>query len=233
MFAIAYDWLYDHWTNNQRDAMMWSMLNLGLSFGIQALTPGDSPSYGWWTGIPKNTAQINGNWNCVCNGGLTLAALAIVDRDPTGMATQILSMTAENAAQNCFQAANSDGTWTETANYWYFGTTGAAEMVSALTTAYGDDRGLTASNPGWELTSLFHIYVQGQTSLFNYGDCGPNKYSTTANSLLLWGDIYNQPLYTLYQRDHYDTPEPWSMFWYNPGSGRHLVGWTGIGQVLP
>ena len=213
-FAIGYDWLYDYWTDARRDALMWSMLNLGLSYGYGSLS-GDAADNGWywWTGNPT---EINGNWNCVCNGGLTLAALAIIDRDPTGLAAKTLALTVPNARANCFQGAHADGTWAETANYWYFGTTGAAEMVSSLITSYGDDRGLSASNPGWSLTSLYHMYVQGMTSLFNYGDCGPNKYSTNANSLMLWGNLFNTPRYTLYQRDHYDASEPWSMFWYDP-----------------
>lgn len=215
MFAIGYDWCYDYWTDAQRDAIMWSIINLGLHYGQLALTnDASASSYSWWAG--SSTSTINGNWNCVNNGGLTMAALAIIDRDPTGIASQVLSLTVPDAKANCFQGAQADGTWQETANYWYFGTTGAAEMVSSLITSYGDDRGLSASNPGWNLTSLYHIYSQGMTSLFNYGDHGPNKYSTTANSLLLWGSIFNQPRYTLYQRDHYDSPEPWSMFWYDP-----------------
>ena len=70
---------------------MWSILNLGLSFGYSALSLDASASgYSWWTGTPS---EINGNWNCVCNGGLTLASLAIIDRDPTGMAAKVLALT--------------------------------------------------------------------------------------------------------------------------------------------
>ncbi|WVN85424.1 uncharacterized protein L203_100570 [Cryptococcus depauperatus CBS 7841] len=216
-FAIGYDWLYDFWTDEQRDALMWSMLNLGLSFGYASLSNDPSASkYNWWAGTGVGNNEINGNWNCVINGGLTQAAVAIVDRDPTGLAQKILDRAPANAWGNCFQGANSDGTWAETANYWYFGTTGAAELVNALVSAFGDDRGLPESNSGWNLTSLYHIYVQGMTSLFNYGDHGPNKFSATANSLLLWSHIFKEPRYALYQRDHYDASEPWSMFWYDP-----------------
>jgi hypothetical protein len=215
-FAIGYDWLYDAWTDEQRDNIMNWILTYGLSFGLNALTRNQAGSaYSWWTGTPT---EVNGNWNCVNNGGLTLAALAIVDRDTTGVAKQIIDLAVPNAAANCFQGPSSDGTWAETANYWYFGTTGAAELVSALITSYGDDRGLLNANPSFNLTSLYHIYVQGMTSLFNYGDHGPNKYSSTANSLLLWGDLYKTPRYALYQRDHYDASEPWSMFWYDPAT---------------
>lgn len=215
-FAIGYDWMFDAWTDAQKTTIRTAIINNGLQWGVNALT--QSVGYNWWTGVApgKGSSLIDGNWNCVCNGGLILGALAVVDEDTSNTAQQILSLAPASSQANCFQGAYNDGTWAETANYWYFATTGAAEMVSALTTAYGDDGGLANSNPGWSLTSLFHIYVTGMTSLFNYGDHGPNKFSTTANSLLLWGSIFSRPLYTLFQRDRYDASEPFSMFWYDP-----------------
>ena len=224
MFAIGYDWLYDYWNDEERGKLVSTMLTYGLNYGAAALS-GDSSasSFNWWTG---NSNQINGNWNCVCNGGLLMAALAIVDADTTGTAQKIIDLAVPNAKSNCFQGAYADGTWAETSDYWYFGTTGAAEMVSALMTSYGDDRGLTTVNPGWKLTSLFHIYSQGMTSKFQFGDHGPNKFSSTANSLFLWADVFDEPRYALYQRDHFDASEPWSMFWYDPATSG--TWWDGL-----
>ena len=69
------------------------------------------------------------------------------------------------------------------------------------------------------------MYVYGLTSLFNYGDHGPNKYSTTANAMMLYASQYNQPQYALFQRDRPDAAEPWSMFWYDPSiSGAYWDG---------
>lgn len=65
-FAYAYDWLYDVLGQQRREAVMWSIINLGLQQGMTQY----NTAAGWW----KNT---NGNWNCVCNGGLLLGALAI------------------------------------------------------------------------------------------------------------------------------------------------------------
>jgi len=206
-YAIAYDWMYDAWSDEQRTAIMWSILNLGISKGLDAY---NGASFGWWT------MNVNGNWNCVSNGGLTLGALAILGDDPTGMASSMLDHTVDNAKQNCALGPSTDGTWSETANYWYFGTTGHAEMTSSLITATGSDYGLLTVNPSFKETALYHMYVQGQTSLFNYGDHGPNKYSTTANALIFYGSQYNIPMYTLYQRDHIDAAEPTAMFWYDP-----------------
>jgi len=208
-YAIAYDWLYDMWTDVQKSQMRTTLIQYGLQPGLTGL---NDPNVGWWS---KN--GTNGNWNCVSNGGLTLASLAILHDDTSGIPEKILGMTVNNAKQNCALGPSDDGTWSETANYWYFGTTGHAEMTSALITATGSDYGLlSTANPNFVKTGIYHMYVQGATSLFNYGDHGPNKFSTTANSMMFYAQQYNQPSYALFQRDQHDAAEPWSMFWYNP-----------------
>ncbi|KAI0778382.1 chondroitin AC/alginate lyase [Trametes elegans] len=206
-YAIAYDWLYDVWSPEQRSQILTSLKFYGLEVGNSAY--GNS-STGWWAN------GIEGNWNCVSNGGLTLGALAILGDDDSGLAEEILGKSIPNAKENCIFAVSSDGTWSETANYWYFGTTGLAEMTSALITATGSDYGLLTNNPALNLTGLYHMYVTGPGSLFAYGDHGPNKFSTTANSLIFWGGVLNRPEYVLFQRDQHDAPEPNSMFWYDP-----------------
>ncbi|TBU63749.1 chondroitin AC/alginate lyase [Dichomitus squalens] len=206
-FAIAYDWLYDAWSSDQRSAILSSMMFYGLEPGLNAYS---NTSTGWWAN------NIEGNWNCVSNSGLTMGALAVLGDDTSGTAEAILGKSIPNALTNCIFAVSSDGTWSETANYWYFGTTGLAEMTSSLLTATGSDFGLLKNNPNLNKTGLYHMYVTGPGSLFAYGDHGPNKFSTTANSILFYGDQLQHPEYVLFQRDQHDAPEPNSMFWYNP-----------------
>lgn len=157
-----------------------------------------------------------GNWNCVCNGGLTLGALAILGDDTTGAASKILSHTVDNAKTNCAFGVTDDGSWTETPNYWYFGTTGHAEMSAALISATGSHYGLLDTNPNFWKTGLYHMYVNGPGTLFDYGDHGPGKFSSTANGMFLYSTSYQHPEFALFQRDQHDAAEPWSMFWYDP-----------------
>lgn len=199
--------MYDAWTDDKKATIRSQMIKYGLGLGIDGFVKNTQ----WW----KNTG-IYGNWNCVCNGGLTVGALAIIDDDDTGTAQQMLGFTVPNALTNCVYAPSSDGTWAETPNYWYFGTTGHAEMTGALISASGDDFGMLKTNPNFFLTGLYHMYSAGPTSQFDWGDHGPNKYSATANSMFLYGKEYNMPAYTLFQRDQHDAPDPWSMFWYDP-----------------
>lgn len=209
-YAIAYDWLYDQWTSDQKASIIWTMIEYGLNNGVTCYSSNDPLYYGWWT---NNTM---GNWNCVCNNGLTMGALAILGDDTSGIAQQLLGMTVSNAVQNCALAPSSDGTWSETSDYWYFGTTGHVELSASLLSATGSSYDLLDVNPGLNLSSLFHMYGTGPGSLFNYGDTGPNKFTATANGLFFYGGYYNQPAYQLFQRDQADAPDPWTMFWYDP-----------------
>ncbi|KAK7033651.1 hypothetical protein VNI00_012651 [Paramarasmius palmivorus] len=188
-YGIAYDWLYDAWSDDQKGQIRDWLNQFGLGPGAKAYTD-STASYAWW----KN--NIRGNWNY--------------------NARTVLSNAIDNAKANCILATSSDGTWAETANYWYFGTTGHAEMASSLITATGSDYGLLNDNGNFKKTGDFHMYVYGATSLFNYGDHGPNKFSTTANSIIFYASAYNLPQYALFQRDRPDAAEPWSVFWYDP-----------------
>ncbi|KAH9924626.1 uncharacterized protein BXZ73DRAFT_91218 [Epithele typhae] len=183
-FAIAYDWLYDQWTPDQKGQIASTMTTLGLQLGVDYINNGSA----WWAG-----PSITGNWNCVTMSGLTMGALALLGDDTSGLPEKVLGLTVPNALAACAFGPSSDGTWAETANYWYFGTTGHAEMTSSLMTATGSDYGLLSTNPGFEKTVL-----------------------DDANAIIFYGDQYNHPEYVLYQRDQHDAPEPNSVFWYNP-----------------
>ncbi|BGP15469.1 hypothetical protein JCM10213v2_003448 [Rhodosporidiobolus nylandii] len=210
-FALAYDWLYDAWTQEQRDAILWTILNLGLSYGKNVY---DDPSgagadYSWW-------AKVDGNWNCVCNKGMLMGALAIVNEDLTGTAKPMISQALSNAAEHCAFAPSPEGTWSETPNYWYFGTYSHVEMAASLLSATGSTQNLLDVNPGMRYSALYHMYVTGMQGMFQYGDAGPNKYTATANGLMFYGREFDMPVYTLFQRDRGDAPEPMSMFYYDP-----------------
>ncbi|KAK2056644.1 hypothetical protein LY76DRAFT_517984 [Colletotrichum caudatum] len=203
-FSYAYDWLYDVWSVEERNALMWSIVSLGLSKALEAYE-----RHEWFL-------STRSNWNCVTNGGMIIGALAVYHKDPTGVARQLLPLAINNARQYCAQAVESDGTWAETPDYWYFGTQAHAQLASALLTATGSTHQLLTASPGFQNTSLFHIYNYGMTEKFNYGDCGPGKLTATANALLFYGAEFGDPMPILYQRDRPRAADPLSILWYRP-----------------
>jgi hypothetical protein len=66
-FGIAYDWLYDSLTTDQRDTVRQAIIDYGLSYGLESYT-NSSSTYAWWQ-------NVNGNWNC---GEYTLWALIYI-----------------------------------------------------------------------------------------------------------------------------------------------------------
>ncbi len=213
-FAMAYDWLYNDWNTTERSVIRTAIVQYGLVPGQDQY----ATSNGWWK-LPENG---DGNWNCVCNGGLLTGALAIRgDPDTTpaqnAIADSIINSALPNMKANCMRGVYDDGTWAETANYWYFGTNAHGRALSALISATGTDQGLMAMNPNWYKTSYFHMYVSGPGGLFAYGDNGPNKFATTANQLMLYSKLSGDPVPAVYQRDRADASfDPLSMFWYQP-----------------
>ncbi|KAK3986376.1 chondroitin AC/alginate lyase [Cladorrhinum sp. PSN332] len=201
-FAVAYDWLYDAWSVKEREAIMWSIIDLGLRKGVEAFEREE-----WFL-------SVKGNWNCVTTGGMIVGALAILNEDPTGMSKRVLPRAVESARQYCAQSVDTSGTWVETPDYWYFGSQAHAQLSSALLVATGSTHGMLDSNPAFKGSGLFHIYNQGMTDKFNYGDCGPSKITATANALFFYSTEYHVPEYALYQRDRPDAADPLSMLWY-------------------
>lgn len=151
---------------------------------------------------------------------MIVGALAVYHDEPNSLPERLLRLAVQNTLENCAQSVESDGTWTETPDYWYFGTQAHAQLSSALLSATGSTHGMLTANTAFQDTGIFHIYNYGMTQKFNYGDCGPPKITATANSLLFYANELNRPLYTLYQRDRPDAADPLAMLWYNP----HVAG---------
>ena len=158
-FAIAYDWLYDTWTPQQRAVLRMAIVKHGLEPAL-ALYRGEK---GWWV----NNAD---NWNTVCNGGIALGALSIADEEPK-IAQEIVHAAVRSVACS-MQSFAPDGAWVEGPGYWDYATQYAVTMLAGLESALGTDYGLGAA-PGFSRTALFPIYMTGPAGLsFNFADAG-------------------------------------------------------------
>lgn len=56
-FAIAYDWLYDAWSDEEKTAIMWSLITLGINKGLEA-----HEQEAWFLSAE---GKADGNWNCI------------------------------------------------------------------------------------------------------------------------------------------------------------------------
>ncbi len=117
--AIAYDWLYDAWTDAQRTTIREAIIKHGLKPGLAVYRKG-----GWW---PRATH----NWNQVCNGGMTIGAPWPSPTRSRELAGEILH-DALASVPLAMASYAPDGAWGEGPGYWAYATTYNVVMLAAL-----------------------------------------------------------------------------------------------------
>jgi hypothetical protein len=198
-FALGYDWLHDQWTADQRQVLHTAIVELGLKPGLKAYQ-----GSGWWH-------KSQHNWNQVCNGGLTLGALALADLEPQ-LAGEIL----ENAIRSvplAMQHFAPDGAWGEGPGYWSYATQYNVAMLAALESALGTDYGLSAI-PGFSEAGTFPMYLTGPLDrTFNFADAGAG---TPRPPQLFWlARKFNRPEYAAFEIAH-AKPDALDLVFYDP-----------------
>ena len=185
-FAVGYDWLYDAWTPKQRQTLRTAIVQLGLTPGLNVYRR--SAKGGGWPNSEHN-------WNQVCNGGLTLGALAIADEEPV-LAGEILEQ-AVRSVPRAMRNFAPDGAWAEGPGYWSYATQYNVLMLAGLDSAVGTDYGLSQI-PGFSEAGIFPLYICGPGgTTFNYADAH-------AGSLRPWQQFwfarkFQRPEYAAYQ----------------------------------
>lgn len=157
--ALGYDWLYGYLSPEDRLVVRKAIVEKGLQEGLRAYE-----KKAWWTESPIN-------WNQVCNGGLTLGALAVADEEPE-VAGRMIDL-ARHSIVIAMHTFAPDGGWIEGPGYWGYTTEYTSYYIAAVESALGTDFGLT-SMPGFADTGMFRIQSTGPLGLtFNFADAEP------------------------------------------------------------
>jgi hypothetical protein len=202
--AIGYDWLYDLLTPEQRATVKQAIIEKGIEPAME-LYKGNK---GWVAGVY--------NWTQVCNGGITIGALAIADEEPA-LANTVLSYARRSIAKT-FDEFEPDGAWLEGCGYWNYGTRYAVYFLAALETALGTDFGFTDS-PGFALAGDFRVHMAGPTyRVFNFADGGEGV--GRAGQMFWFANHYHKPLYAWFEASVPASPDAWALLWYAPGGKR-------------
>ncbi|MBI3880606.1 MAG: hypothetical protein HY301_11165 [Verrucomicrobia bacterium] len=98
-FALGYDWLYDYWSATQRTFIRTNIETKGLNAGFTQF----SNHVSW-------SLPTGNNWNLVCNGGLTMGALAL-GSDSETMVEKMLNIGTTNVAWVMQHFTVDDGLW--------------------------------------------------------------------------------------------------------------------------
>jgi len=174
-FAYGYDWLYNWMNEEQRTLVRTNLINKGLKQVMEDYTGkytnqkgsnGEYRSYYWYK------SQMGDNWQFVCTGGASLAALAIGDEaDAKTIAADVLTYSYKKAYTAVRQGYSSvDGTYIEGLGYWDYATYFLGLQSSALLSAAGSDYGLT-DYIGIRKSAEFVCYMSSNyPKAFSFGD---------------------------------------------------------------
>ena len=201
-FGIGWDWLQPLITGADRQAILSGWREKGIGPALDAYRKGTNGS--WRTATH--------NWNQVCNGGNTVAALALADEIPDE-AREIVSAALASVPRALASYAP-DGGWNEGPGYWNYATTYTVYLLSALDTALGTDFGLSKA-PGLDQAGDFRLHFVGPSGeTFNYADAGSGAGEAAC---LFWlGRRYAKPLY--YWQEHtLSRGTAFDLAWFEPG----------------
>lgn len=159
-FGLAYDWLYDALTEDDRAKIRKALVDEALQPYLEITDPQRKPRpAGWWSGV--------NNWNPVCSGGALVAALALGEEYPRS--AEVLAR-ARLGMRSFFDHLQPEGGWDEGTGYWRYGMRYAVMAYAALESAGLGDDGVFA-RPGMRNTGSFAMFFSpGQVFSPSFGD---------------------------------------------------------------
>ena len=165
--GLAYDWIYDYMGEDDKRFIRDAIKSHGFEPAMDDYLDRErNRSYRWYQDQPGD------NWKMVCNGGITIAALAICDED--GVDTEYLADIFGYAFENTYKAVRDfylpDGSYSEGFTYWNYATDYLGYYVSALKTSTGTDYGLADYKPVEDSAYYVKFMCSNKFYSFNFGD---------------------------------------------------------------
>ena len=185
--GIGYDWFYAELSDESKTTIRNAIINKGIN---QSQTDNlvSNLKNNWWL-------ASGNNWNQVCNGGITLGALAVRNEEPE-LAARIIHR-AVITVKLSMDEYEPDGAYPEGPGYWSYGTTYNVALIAGLESVLGTDFGLS-QREGFSKSADYYLHTTGPSGLyFNYADCG---HSGSVNPTVFWFARHFQKPYLLHHQ---------------------------------
>lgn len=180
-FAIAYDAIYDALDAEQRRICEEAILQKALYPALYEYRYGCCATGNRWS-------TSGGNWNPVCNAGILIGAIAIMERD-AALAEEIIGASLAGI-MHCLDGFAPDGAWPEGVGYWHYTVEFICYYFDALYTTAGSVYGYL-DRPGVRETVRYYLAMLGPGGTFNYGDMEPQTVQTP--ELFWYAEVLHQP----------------------------------------
>lgn len=211
---MAYDWLYHELSEEERVTIETAIKKYALDeiirdYNDEPIGKNRDRSATWW--------KIKSNWLVVCSGGISSAALAVMDVYPD-LAGEIVSRSFRFIA-DLVRHNGPDGGTDESPGYWRYMMEFFAYYASSLTTSTGSDYRLL-DLPGMKEFPYFYEDLTAPAGILSFGP-GDVTAGLDSRALLHFAQRFNNPeLVNMYLDDVKGTS--WQagfaecMIWYDP-----------------
>lgn len=222
--SIAYDWLYDRWSDQDRKTLRELLMRRGRDMYEAAEGITDT---GWWKeSWRQNHAFID-------YGGLGLTAAALAGEEPQA---GIWFAKVQWAYQHIFAELPNDGSYEEGVPYWGYGFESLIRVITALRPFFETDfYGTTNLRNG----HLFRLYMAGpeMPQIANFGDGLTRDWHAMRTTMYRLACEFRNPLAQWLAENLPDRQEPdpalYSLLWYDPTVPAHLPIDTPLWHVFP
>ncbi len=192
-FAIGYDWFYQGFSEEQRKLVREALWQHGLRLSYSSYMGLEAEGMQGWKGVENN-------WNFVCNGGSSLAAMALLDEMPEPC-TEVL-WSAFQYIQIPLRHFEPDGAWWEGMGYWGYSMRYLLSYLRGLETAFGTDFGFidACRGKGFSMAGDFPVYLTSPANgYFNFADSGSGGRNYEHWGLFYLAARFHNPLYLGFQ----------------------------------
>jgi hypothetical protein len=210
--SIAYDWLYDRWSPEDRARLEAMLREHGRILYEAAEGINDR---GWW----KDTWRQNHAWNGYQALGVTAIGLAGVEPEAGVWLEKAIW-----GGQHIVAELPDEGAYEEGIPYWGYGMEALVRLITAVK-PYGAD---FYSAPYFRNTHLFRLYLAGPEiwQCANFGDGLTRDWHAMRTTMYRLASEYRNPATqwlaeNLPDRDDLDAT-CWGLLWYDPTVGPEL-----------
>lgn len=159
--AVAYDWLYDDFTAEQREYIEKAVYKNAIYDYILMYRDGNSAM--------ANAAYNEMNHSVVCNSGAFMTAMAFMDVYPEEC--KLIAQESLRGINKILYRFAPNGAWFEGPGYWRYTMQYITKLIQTANISLGTDYNISKAD-GIPVSQKYFLAMQSGVSLFNYGDAG-------------------------------------------------------------
>ena len=205
--SIAYDWLYDRWSAEDRASLRETLRKHGRILYEAAEGINDR---GWW----KDTWRQNHAWNAY--QALAVTAITLAGEEPDAGTWLVKALW---GGHNIVAELPDEGAYEEGLPYWGYGMEALVRFMAAVRPFSDED---FFRYPYFRNTSLFRLYLAGPDvkEIANFGDGRTTDWHAIRPMMYRFASEYRSSLTqwlaeSLPEREDLDAT-CWSLLWYDP-----------------